>query len=317
MHISFLDADTLGELDFQQINNTATSVDHYSTAEFRKNPALALKNADVVVTNKIVISEKELLLAPNLKLICVAATGYNNINLPACKNAGVKVCNVKGYSTHSVAQHVFALLLNWASRITQYNNASFNGQWSASDHFSFLKYPTFELAGKTLGIIGYGDTGQATASIAKAFGMQVMIAEREGANSLRTGRLPYWHVVENADVISLHCPLNESNQGSVNQEFLQRMPTHAILVNVARGGLINEQDLLAALKHKNIQAALLDGLSVEPAPKDHPLLQTKLKNLTITPHTAWATQEARQRLLNSIADNIQAFKNGDFANMLV
>ncbi|WP_017444473.1 D-2-hydroxyacid dehydrogenase [Gayadomonas joobiniege] len=317
MHISFLDADTLGELDYQLINKTATSIDRYSSDEFRQNPAAALENANVVITNKVVIGEAELALAKQLKLVCVAATGYNNVDLQACQKAGVKVCNVKGYSTDSVAQHVFALLLNWASRISDYNRTSFNGEWVRSRNFSLLNYATFELAGKTLGIIGYGDTGQATANIGRAFGMQVLIAERQGENELRAGRTPFWQVVEQADILSLHCPLTEQNMHMVNRAFLERMQADAILVNVARGGLINEHDLCQALQDNLIQAALLDGLSVEPPPREHPLLQKRLDNLSITPHTAWATLEARQRLLNQIANNISDFLAGNYDNMLV
>lgn len=307
MKCAFLDVDTVGDVDFSQIQQVTGAFTRYTKAEFEQNSEAILADIEVIITNKVVINEDRLKLAPNLKLICVAATGYNIIDLTACEKHQVVVCNVTNYATNTVAQHVFALLLSWANQIKQYHQASVDGTWQRSQFFCLLDFPIFELAGKTLGIIGYGASGQKVAEIAKAFGMKVLIAERENATDLRPERTEYKTVLAQADIISLHCPLTAENANFINTEFFQQLKPNCILVNTARGGLINEEALYNALSKQQIQAALLDGLSVEPAPHEHILIKSKLPNLIITPHTAWASQEARQVLIDEIAINIQAF----------
>ena len=267
--------------------------------------------ADILLTNKVVLSRAIIDQLPNLKLISVTATGYNVVDLKAAKAKRIPVTNVPVYSTDAVAQHVFAMLLSFIHRPESHSQAVADGQWMKTGQFSFWLQPITELKGKTFGVVGWGRIGKATAAIANAFGMRVVAASRRQADA------PSWEnfewlkidqLCEQSDVISLHCPLNDDSEEMVDANFLARMKPNAILINTARGGLVNETELAVALADKTIGGALLDVVSTEPMPDDHPL--RSVDNCMVTPHVAWTTVEARQRLMKSTAGNIQAFLDG-------
>ncbi|MFW2373604.1 MAG: 2-hydroxyacid dehydrogenase [Gammaproteobacteria bacterium] len=272
-----------------------------------------LHDYDIVISNKVRLNRDTLRLNPQLKLICIAATGTNNVDLDAAKDLNIPVCNVRAYATHSVVQHVFSLILSLTTRLQELQTAIVQGKWSQSRNFSLLEYPVQELAAKNLGIIGYGELGQAVAKLAQAFGMQVLIAQRN-CDDQRPGRIPLQQLLAQSDVISLHCPLSKDTEGLIQAAELQQMKSSAILINTARGGIVDESDLLSALKTGQIAGAGLDVLSHEPPAENHPLLVYKSPRLIITPHVAWAARESRQRLLDEIARNIDAFNQGKLRN---
>lgn len=275
-----------------------------------------LDDVDVVVSNKVVLDEQHLSKAKRLKLVCIAATGTNNVDIAAATRNNIVVANVRGYATASVAQHVFGLLLTLTTRLNDYVAAVKRGEWSKSRYFCLLDYPVRELAGKTLGIVGFGHNGQAVAKLAEAFGMKVLISKRNEQDQ-RAGRIALAELLPMVDVLSLHCPLTEQTRHLIGAQELALMKTDAVLMNTARGGLVDESALLDALQNQRIGGAGLDVLQQEPPPADHPLLSAELSNLIITPHTAWISRESRQRLINEIALNIEAFKTGQVRNRVV
>jgi len=264
-----------------------------------------ISESEIVITNKVVLDEAVLKAAPKLKLICVAATGTNNIDLEAARHRDITVCNVRAYATPSVVEHVFGLILALMRNLPQYQNAVRDGLWQHSVHFSLLSYPIFELNGKTLGIVGYGELGQAVAKLATAFGMQVLIAERAGVDP-RPGRVSLTELLPKVDVLSLHVPLTDETRGLIGAAELQAMRRGAILINTARGGIVDEEALAAALKSGHLGGAGVDVLTQEP-PTTNPLLVEGIPQLIVTPHIAWASREARQRLLNGVVANIEDF----------
>lgn len=273
--------------------------------------------AEIVISNKVMIPASVLQTLKNqIKLICVAATGTNNIDLVAARELGIPVCNVRNYGNHSVAEHCVGLIFALARQIPAYHQAVQTGAWQQSQHFCLLDYPIFEIAGKTLGIIGYGSLGQATAKLASALGMKIIIAERLDATEIRPDRVHLNELLAQADVISLHCPLTEQTKGFINAERLKQMKPTALLINTARGALINEADLLIALQTGQIAGAALDVLSIEPPTAANPLLQLSLANLIITPHIAWASHRARQTLIDQLADIIKSFQQGSLLNQV-
>lgn len=274
-----------------------------------------LENVDVIVSNKIVLGDEQLRKARHLKLICIAATGTNNIDLEAAATHDIAVCNVRAYATASVVQHVFSLLLSLTTRSTEHRFAVQQGAWSRSEHFCLLDFPIRELAGRTLGIVGYGELGRAVAKIAEAFGMNVIVARRN-ADDKRKGRVALNDLLAQVDVLSLHCPLNEETQGLIGQSQLAIMKPDAVLINTARGGLVDEVALLEALQDKKLGGAGIDVLEQEPPLISNPLLETDLPNLIVTPHIAWASIESRQRLIDDIAKNITAFAAGEPRNLV-
>lgn len=268
-----------------------------------------IKDAEIIVSNKVRLDENAIAAAEKLKLICVAATGYDNIDLSAAGARQVPVCNVRAYATPSVVQHVFMLMLNLCRRFVEYQELVHEGGWHSSVHFCPLNFGIEELTGKTLGIIGYGELGQSVAAAAKAFGMELMIAEHKGKTP-RTGRTAFDELLAKADIITLHCPLTEQTRDLIsNREFKLMKPT-AFLINAARGGVVNERDLLDSLLNKQIAGAAVDVLMQEPPSEDSLLLSYQQANLIITPHIAWASKASRQRLLNQLADNINGFQKG-------
>lgn len=264
-------------------------------------------NADVLITNKTVITAQHMEALTTLKYIGVLATGYNVVDIKAAKAKGIVVTNIPAYSTRSVAQMVFAHLLNITQQVGYYAKENRNGRWSKNSDFCYWDAPLIELYGKKIGLIGYGNTGQATAAIAIAMGMQVCVYSSKPQFLLPQGiqRMTMDEIFSQCDVVSLHCPLTTDTKELVCESRLKMMKSTAILINTGRGALINEKDLADALNKGVILAAGLDVLSLEPPTDDNPLLTAK--NCYITPHIAWATKEARCRLMNIAVDNLKSF----------
>jgi len=305
----FLDAGSLVQSAMDMTPLEGTTIDWgYYDATPATVVAERIAEAEVVITNKVVLDEKALAAAKRLKLVCIAATGTNNVDLEAAKRGGVTVCNVRGYATPSVVEHVFTLLLALMRHLPAYHQAVQAGRWQRSAHFSFIDYPIHELHGKLMGIVGYGELGQAVGNLAGAFGMQVLIADRDGIVP-RPGRMPLSELLSVVDVLTLHCPLSNETRGLIGAKELRAMKRGAMLINTARGGIVDELALLEALRSRHLGGAGVDVLVREP-PDDNPLLGADIPNLILTPHIAWASREARQRLVNEIGENIQAYLQG-------
>jgi len=277
-------------------------------------------DAEIIITNKVVLTAGILADLPKLKLICISATGFNNIDIEAATKLNIAVTNVSGYSSSAVSQYVFAQLLEYYQQTSHHNDNTAQGLWSKSNNFCYHGNGISELAGKTLGIIGYGNLGQAVAHIAQAFDMKVLISERVNSTVIRNGRVAFEQVIAQADIVSLHCPQTKETEQLINQDTLAKMKSSAVLINTARGALIDETALLWALKSKQIAYAVLDVLTQEPPPANHPLLKAlsgnELTNLKITAHIAWASSESQQRLINLVSDNISAFNQDERLNRL-
>lgn len=274
--------------------------------------AARLAPAEILITNKIRIGAAELDAAPRLKLICLAATGVNNVDLEAARARGVGVCNITGYCTASVVQHVFAMILALTQRLAGYQRLLQQGAWKSSPQFCLLDYPIRELAGRRLGIVGFGELGRGVARAAPAFGLEVLVSERPGGVPGRAaeGRLPFEQVLAEADILSLHCPLTEATRGLIDAAALALMKPDALLINTARGALVDSAALAAALRAGRLGGAGIDVLPQEPPVAGDPLLDPAIPNLIITPHVAWAARESRQRAVDEIAANIHSFMAG-------
>ena len=275
----------------------------------------AISGAEVVVTNKVVLDAACFDQAADLKLVCAAATGFNNIDIGAARRHGVTVCNVRAYATPSVVQHVYMLLLSLVTSADCYREEVVTGEWSNSPFFCLLGHPVREIQGLTMGIVGYGELGRAVADIARCFGMDVLIAKRDGQDR-REGRMALQELLPQVDVLSLHCPLTTDNYQLIGRHEIALMKDDAILINTARGGLVDEAALLEALASGRLGGAGLDVLNEEPPAADSAMLDTGLENLIITPHTAWASRESRQRLIDEIAGNITAYRQGKPRNVV-
>lgn len=309
----FLDLATLHpqDLELSALRATLSRWDMHDYSTPADGPR-HLEDAAIAVTNKFVIDAALLARTPQLKLICVAATGTNNIDLGAAAERGIAVCNVTGYATPSVVEHVFGLILALQRRLAEQQHAA-HSLWAHQRGFSVLDYPTAELHGKTLGIVGYGELGRAVAAVGAAFGMQVLIAQRPGGDD-RDGRVPLDELLRAADVLSLHCPLTSATRGLIGARELTLMKPTALLINTARGGIVDESALMHALRSERLGGAGVDVLTEEPPRHGNPLLLHKLPNLIVTPHVAWASREARQRLVDQIVENIRAFLAGQPRN---
>ena len=315
LHTVFLDAASMGDADLSALNTADYPLTCYDHTESSAIVA-RLQQADIAIVNKVVLDGSILSQLRQLKLICVAATGVNNVDLNAAKQLGIAVCNVRGYADTAVPQQVFALLLQLSNKVRQYHDAVLAGRWSQSPHFCLLDYPVFELAGKTMLIVGYGALGRATARLAQAFGMQLLIAEHPGALHCRDGRTPFFAALAQADVVSLHCPLTPQTDRLFNHDVFAAMKPGALLINTARGGLIDEAALLQALQQGQLGGAALDVLTQEPPSADNALIQANLPQLIITPHMAWASTEARQRMVLQLKANIDAFLRGQIPHQV-
>ena len=269
-------------------------------------------DASIILTNKTVIPADVISACPNLRYIGVLATGYNVIDIAEAKKRGIIVANVPAYSTPTVAQLTMALLLEIALHVGHHSRVVHEGKWSACRDFAFWDYPLMELAGKTFGIVGYGSIGKAVAKLAQAFGMNVLAYSRHGAEEFHT---ELDELYAKADIVSLHCPLTAENTGMINKETIAKMKDGVIILNTARGGLINEADLREALLSGKVYAAASDVTCKEPINADSPLLG--LDNMIITPHIAWAATEARQRLLSVAINNVRQYLCGNPQNNVV
>jgi glycerate dehydrogenase len=313
LRIVFLDAATFGDAALDRFTKTWDCTIHPLTqpAEVRRRIA----GFPVIVTNKVVL-DKPIITSPEaseLKFIAEAATGTDNIDLAAARERGIRVANVPGYAAQSVAQFTIALVLELATRAGAYMELVREGGWEKSPMYARIDFPITELAGKKLGIVGYGNIGRRAAEMARALGMEVLISARPGAaGAPAAGRLPLDEVLKAADFLSLHCPLTPSTKNLIDARALGLMKPGAFLVNTARGALVDEGALIAALREKRLAGAALDVISREPPPPDHPIIRAakELDNLLVTPHCAWSAREARARLLDETAENIQAFIDG-------
>jgi glycerate dehydrogenase len=275
------------------------------------------KDAAIVLTNKTPLSPDVINKLPSLKYIGVLATGYNIVDVEAAKQKGILVTNVPGYGPSSVAQLTFALLLELCQHVQRHSDAVMEGKWARSADWCFWDYPLVELSGKTIGIIGFGTIGQKVADIATAFGMKILGESRTHTDQTHRKNFKWASIEEllqGSDVISIHCPLTPETKGLINKDTLKTMKPTAFLLNTSRGPIIVDQDLADALNNNEIAGAGIDVLSVEPPPKDNPLF--KAKNCLITPHLAWATKEARTRLMNGVVENVSAFLSGKPVNVV-
>lgn len=262
-----------------------------------------IQDCDGFFVSKVSITREIMAACPKLKFIGVTATGYDNVDIQAAKELGIAVCNVPAYSTEAVAQHAFALILELTNRVGSYNAEVQDGEWYRSEDFTFIREPLTLLDGKSLGIVGYGNIGKRVARIAEAFGMKVNIYSRDPEAAMQS------------DYVTLHCPLTPENRGFINKAFIAGMKDGAVLVNTARGALINEQDLADALKSGKLSAAAVDVLAQEPPAEPHPLIG--LPNCILTPHNAWMPKETRQKVIDICAANLQSFFDGGELNRLV
>lgn len=264
-----------------------------------------LQNKTIAVANKVLFDQTILEKLPELKLILLTATGMDNVDLDYCKQQGIIVNNVTDYCSGSVSQHVFALILALATKIIPYNDLTKSGEWSRSGQFSSLKYPINELSGKTLGLIGYGNLAKATEQLACAFGMKILISESVSTSSRSDNRVPLNELLPKVDVLSLHCPLSIETKHLISAEEFKLMKSSALIINTSRGAVIDNAALAVALKQGDIAGAGIDVLEEEPPPIDHPLLASDIPNLILTPHTAWAAIEARQRVVDKVTENLK------------
>lgn len=271
---------------------------------------------DIIITNKVRITRDHMVANPELKMIAVASTGFNHIDISAAGEFNIVVTNVKSYSTQSVAEHTMMMMLALSHQLFVYNTFIREGKWQKSAFYSISGPDYFELMGKTLVIIGKGDTGRAVAKLAKAFGMTVLFSERKGAESCRSGYVPFEEALSLADVLTLHCPLNETTVNLIGSNELEQMKKTALLINVGRGGLANEQSLVNSLRRSDIAGAGFDVLCEEPPKNGSPLLQEDLGNFIITPHLACRSSESFQRLVEGLSDNLNSFVAGHPINVV-
>ena len=273
-----------------------------------------VKDTDIILCNKTIIDDEVFSNAPNLKYVGLFATGYNNIDVKAAKELGITVCNAGSYSTDAVAQHTFGFILNNYTRIADYSRFVLSGGWSESRVFSPVVFPTDEIKGKTLGIIGYGSIGRKVAEIARVFGMRVIVHTRTVREDGVTEFVSLDELLSSSDIISLHCPLTAENTGMFNNDTFAKCKNGAYFINTARGGLVNEQALFDALESGKLSGAAVDVICTEPMPKDCVLL--KAKNITITPHSAWTPFTTRNRVLEIARQNYEAFLSGTPQNVV-
>lgn len=304
LHIVVLDRDTLVNRPFDfDFPHTLSS---YGTTEAHETLE-RIRGADIVITNKVVISAQAFAENPQLKLVAVTATGVNNVDVEAAKQNGTAVCNIRAYGNESVAEHAFMMMITLMRNLPAYQRDVAAGLWENSPFFCHLGAPMRDLNGKTLAIFGRGNIGKTLATYAQAFKMNVVFAEHKNAQSIRDGYVSFDEAIRSADVVSLNCPLTPQTANMIGEAELQQMKPGAILINCGRGGLVDEAALVAALKYGQIGGAGFDVLTQEPPRDGNPLLKARLPNLIVTPHIAWASQEAANRLFDILLDNINRF----------
>ena len=313
LHIVVLDRDTLVNRPFDfDFPHTLSS---YGTTEAHETLE-RIRGADIVITNKVVISAQSFAENPQLKLVAVTATGVNNVDVEAAKQNGTAVCNIRAYGNESVAEHAFMMMITLMRNLPAYQRDVAAGLWENSPFFCHLGAPMRDLNGKTLAIFGRGNIGQTLATYAQAFKMKVVFVEHKHAETVRDGYVSFDEAVRTADALSLHCPLTPETANMIGEAELQQMKPGAILINCGRGGLVDEAALVAALKYGQIGGAGFDVLTQEPPRDGNPLLKARLPNLIVTPHIAWASQEAANRLFDILLDNINRFVAGNPQNLV-
>jgi glycerate dehydrogenase len=311
----FLDLDTVshqGDVKLRPLEKVLSVLRAFGTTPADKVVESAA-DAEVLIVNKVKLPGDVVRRFVDVKLISVAATGVNNIDLAAARERGIGVCNVPAYATKAVAQHVFALILALNQHLESYEQLLREGAWKRAPQFTLLDYPIRELAGKRMGIIGYGSIGQSVARVAEAFGMAVFLASRN-KDDQRPGRLPLHELLPLVDILTIHAPLTSDTRGLIGPKELTLMKPEAILINCSRGGIVDEMALAVMLKAGRLAGAGIDVLSEEPPVHGNPLLDPTIPNLIVTPHVAWATREARQRVVDEMALNIAAFQKGEARN---
>ena len=313
-HIVFLDRATLG------VNLRAPRFDHtweeYPATDAASSEA-RLRSATIAITNKAPLRRPLLEKLPQLKLIAMAATGYDVIDVEYCKSAGITVVNIRDYAINTVPEHTFALILALRRNLLSYRHDVGRGRWQSIDQFCFFDHPIRDLAGATLGIVGEGSIGRATAAIGKAFGMRVLFADHPPPKAPGVEFTPFAEVLQESDVLTLHCPLTEHTRNLIGLDELRRMKPSAVLINTARGGLVDERALAQALSEGAIAGAGVDVLATEPPREDDILSGLRMPNLIVTPHIAWASQGAMRSLADQLVDNIEAFVSGAPVNVVV
>ncbi|WP_455029551.1 D-2-hydroxyacid dehydrogenase [Neisseria sp.] len=313
LQIVVLDRDTLVNRPFDfDFPHTLSS---YGTTEAHETLA-RIRGADIVITNKVVISAQAFAENPQLKLVAVTATGVNNVDVEAAKQNGTAVCNIRAYGNESVAEHAFMMMITLMRNLPAYQRDVAAGLWENSPFFCHLGAPMRDLNGKTLAIFGRGNIGKTLATYAQAFKMNVVFAEHKNAQSVRDGYVSFDEAIRSADVVSLNCPLTPQTANMIGETELQQIKPGAILINCGRGGLVDEAALVAALKYGQIGGAGFDVLTQEPPRDGNPLLKARLPNLIVTPHIAWASQEAANRLFDILLDNINRFVAGNPQNLV-
>lgn len=310
MQAVFLDYQSLdqNDLDFSGLSQVCSHLALFASTS-PEDVLSRIQNVDVVMTNKVKFDAAVLKQCPQLKLILISATGTNNVDLAQARAQGIVVCNCQGYGTAAVAQHTLMLMLNLATSFLKYDRAVREGKWQQAQQFCLLDFPISELSGKTLGIVGFGELGQAVAKIAEAFGMKILVAQLPN-RPLVQGRMALDELLSQVDFLSLHCPLTDETRDLIAEAELAKMKTSAFLINCARGGIVNEAALKAALINKTIAGAATDVLSVEPPVAGNLLLDDNIPNLIVTPHSAWGSVDARQRIVTQMIENLLAFQQG-------
>ncbi|UAW97909.1 2-hydroxyacid dehydrogenase [Halopseudomonas nanhaiensis] len=302
----FLDLSTLDrdDLDLSPLGAASSRFERFATTA-AEQLLEHLGEHQVAITNKVVIDDAAMQACPQLKLILIAATGTNNVDLDAARRRGITVCNCQAYGTSAVAQHTLMLMLVLVTRFESYRQAVRDGAWQRSSQFCLLDYPIGELAGRTLGILGYGELGQAVARRAEAFDMRVIVGALPGRE--RAGRPSLDALLPQIDFLSLHCPLTETTRGLIGARQMALMKPGSFLINAARGGLVDEAALLESLRRGHLAGAASDVLSEEPPRNGNPLLDADVPNLIVTPHSAWGSREARQAIVAQLAENLEGF----------
>ncbi len=314
--ITFLDRDTIAPDTVLRTPNFEHSWTDYPQT-YPEQVAERLEEATIAVVNKVPIRKAVIERLPDLKLIAVAATGTDIIDKQVCRQAGIVISNVRDYAVNTLPEHTFALILALKRNLPGYRDDVKRGEWQRVNQFCFFNHPISELRGKRLGIVGRGSIGQSVGAIGDAFGMEVVFAERKGATRARPGYVHFDEVVETSDVLTLHCPLVNDTRHLIALPELRRMKSDALLINTARGELVNEDDIANAIDRKMIGGAAFDVTSREPPPPDHPFMHLlDVPNFILTPHIAWASSEAMQALADQLIDNIESFVAGQPANVV-
>jgi len=312
-HVVFLDRDSV-KAKIRSLNFKHTYEEYSKTSFDQIVPRL--QQATIAIINKVELSEKMLAQLPQLKMIAVAATGYDCADIVACRSHGVAVTNIRNYAMHTVPEHVFMMILALRRNLIAYRRDVENGMWQKADQFCLFTHDIGDLYGATMGIIGKGAIGQGTATIARGFGMRVIFSDYVSLNKDNVGSVPFENVLAESDILSLHCPMTPKTRDMIGIKELRKMKHNALLINTARGGLVNEKALLQALNEGVIAGAGFDVLTTEPPESNHPLLNVNRSNFILTPHVAWTSDGAMQLLAEQLIDNIEAWVAGNPRNLV-